>query len=264
MRSRVALGLHACPSLGVVAQRVLVHGSSVFLVGGKRFPPFKSATPCAASRCLLVHIQCRRCTTSYFSTVCCRCGTVVCGTCSIHPAVWHRGADPICRAISSPVVFRRCVEVAAPTPRRLPAGAYPHSMLCWREDDGTVSAATVRASDCSRGKKSSDVKRISPPLPAQVPSLVGGSEQQLADEAIAQMMSDELFLATLRADPEILTYLDAGAWLCTAHSLSCFPARSFPAIALVHVLHADPRSASSLHPRAFHRLNVCVSACACL
>ena len=44
-------------------------------------------------------------------------------------------------------------------------------------------------------------------VPAQVP---GGAPQAMGDEALAQMMSDELFMASLRADPEILNYLDAG------------------------------------------------------
>jgi hypothetical protein len=35
----------------------------------------------------------------------------------------------------------------------------------------------------------------------------------MADETIAQIICDELFLESLHADPELLHYLGAGAWL---------------------------------------------------
>lgn len=41
-------------------------------------------------------------------------------------------------------------------------------------------------------------------------------DQMLQDEAIAQMMADEMFMEQLRADPELARYLSHGTCPCAA------------------------------------------------
>jgi hypothetical protein len=61
--------------------------------------------------------------------------------------------------------------------------------------------------------------------------------QGMADDTIAQAMNDELFLESLRADPEILRYLDAGQ--CPARTWLRLPGRRVPLHASLHDLVHD-------------------------